>query len=203
MAGLFLVEDPDDRARGLPTGEADLPLVIQDRQLGQGGELVYAPNQMMGFLGDRIFVNGRQTPAFTVRAGSTRLRLLNGSNSRVYKLAFSDDRPMTVIGSDGGLLAAPVRKPYVVLAPGERVELWTDFARSSSGQRVGLESRAFSAGGGMMAMGGMMGRAVAVAADCRTGRRFVSADSRCAARANSCLSQRALRPSPGDPMVRW
>src|SRR5450432_906865 len=158
MAGLFLVEDPDDGARGLPTGEADLPLVIQDRQLGRDGELFYAPNQMMGFLGDRIFVNGRQTPAFTVRAGSTRLRLLNGSNSRVYKLAFSDDRPMTVIGSDGGLLATPVRKPYVVLAPGERVELWTDFARSTSGQRVGLESQAFAAAGGMMAMGGMMGR---------------------------------------------
>jgi blue copper oxidase len=155
LAGLFVVEDPDDRARGLPTGEADLPLVIQDRQLGQDGELVYAPNQMMGFLGDRIFVNGRQTPVFTVKAGSTRLRLLNGSNSRIYKLAFSDGRPLTVIGSDGGLLAAPVRKPYIVLAPGERVELWTDFAPSASGPEVWLESHAFAAAEGMM--GGMMG----------------------------------------------
>jgi len=157
LAGLFLVEDPDDRARGLPTGESDLPLVIQDRELGADGELVYAPNQMMGFLGDRIFVNGRQTPVLAVRSGSHRLRLLNGSNSRVYKLAFSDDRPMTVIGSDGGLLAAPVRKPYVVLAPAERVELWVDFARSTSDEQVWLESRPFAAASGMMG-GGMMGR---------------------------------------------
>jgi FtsP/CotA-like multicopper oxidase with cupredoxin domain len=155
LAGLFLVEDPeDDRARGLPSGEADLPLVIQDRELGPEGELVYAPNPMLGFLGDRIFVNGRQASVFTVRAGSHRLRILNGSNSRVYKLAFSDDRPVIVIGSDGGLLAAPVRKPYVALAPGERVDLWVDFARSSTGQELWLESRAFAAArGGMMGMG--------------------------------------------------
>ena len=157
LAGLFLVEDPDDRARGLPVGDADLALVIQERALDADGELVYAPNTMLGFLGDRIFVNGRQTPAVTVRTGSHRLRLLNGSNSRVYKLAFNDDRPMIVIASDGGLLAAPVRKPYVVLAPGERVELWVDFSRSSSGQAVWLESRAFAAAGGMSGMGGMMG----------------------------------------------
>ncbi|HZL19024.1 MAG TPA: multicopper oxidase domain-containing protein, partial [Polyangia bacterium] len=153
LAGLFLVVDPNDESRGLPTGEFDLPLVIQDRLLGSDGELVYAPNQMIGFLGDRIFVNGRQTPDFTVGAGSYRLRILNGSNSRIYKLAFSDYRPITVIGSDGGLLGAPVRKPYVVLAPGERVELWADFGRSSAGAEVWLESRAFSSGGGGMGMG--------------------------------------------------
>jgi FtsP/CotA-like multicopper oxidase with cupredoxin domain len=158
MAGLFLVEDPDDAARGLPTGELDLALLIQDRLLGADGELVYAPNQMVGFLGDRIFVNGRQAPTLTVEGASYRLRILNGSNSRVYKLAFSDDSPMTVIGSDGGLLGAPVRKPYVVLAPGERVELWVDFGRSPTGQEVWLESRAFAGSGGMMGMGGgMMG----------------------------------------------
>jgi blue copper oxidase len=157
LAGLFLVVDPDDHSRGLPTSEFDLPLVIQDRLLGSDGELVYAPNQMVGFLGDRILVNGRQTPDFTVRAGSYRLRILNGSNSRIYKLALSDDSPMTVIGSDGGLLGAPVRKPYVVLAPGERVELWADFGKSPGGGEVWLESRAFSIGGGMMGMSGMMG----------------------------------------------
>jgi FtsP/CotA-like multicopper oxidase with cupredoxin domain len=154
LAGLFLVEDPADEARGLPTGPADLSLVLQDRQLDGDGGLVYAPNPMVGFLGDRIFVNGRPVPDFTVGAGSHRLRLLNGSNSRVYKLAFGDGSPVTVIGSDGGLLAAPVRKPYVVLAPGERVELWVDFGRLAAGEEVWLESRAFTSSGGM-GMGGM------------------------------------------------
>jgi FtsP/CotA-like multicopper oxidase with cupredoxin domain len=46
-----------------------LPLVIRDRELGTDGELVYNPNQMMGFLGDGIFVNGRQTPTLVVRSG--------------------------------------------------------------------------------------------------------------------------------------
>ncbi len=157
MAGLFLVVDPDDQARGLPTDEFDLSLVIQDRRLGSDGELVYDPNPMVGFLGDRIFVNGQQRPDINVRAGSYRVRILNGSNSRIYKLAFSDNRPLILIGSDGGLLGSPVRKPYLVLAPGERVELWADFGRSTAGAEVWLESRAFSVGGGGMAMGGMMG----------------------------------------------
>jgi FtsP/CotA-like multicopper oxidase with cupredoxin domain len=48
-----------------------------------------------------------------------------------------------VIGSDGGLLEAPVSKPYLMLAPGERAEIWVDFGR---GAEVALESQAFSAG---------------------------------------------------------
>jgi FtsP/CotA-like multicopper oxidase with cupredoxin domain len=151
LAGLFLVTDPDDGARGLPTGDHDLALVIQDRALSSDGALLYAPNPMVGFLGDRIFVNGRAEPSFAVDAGTYRLRILNGSNSRIYKLAFSDGRPLTVIGSDGGLLAAPVQKPFVALGPGERVELWADFA--PAGRDAWLESQAFSVGAGMM--GGM------------------------------------------------
>jgi FtsP/CotA-like multicopper oxidase with cupredoxin domain len=158
LAGAFVVVDPDDGARGLPTGARDLSLIIQDRRLDAGGQLVYAPNQMTGFLGDRIFVNGRQTPDIAVDGGSHRLRILNASNARIYKLAFSDGRPLNVIGSDGGLLAAPVPKPYVVLAPGERVELWAEFSKSAGEGEVSLESRAFSMGGGMMmGMGGGMG----------------------------------------------
>ena len=111
MAGLFLVVDDDDAARGLPALEFDLPLVIQDRSVGADGELVYEPSTMLGFLGDRMFVNGRPEASFDVRAGSYRLRLVNGSNARIYKLAWSDGSPMTVIGSDGGLLGAPSTKP--------------------------------------------------------------------------------------------
>jgi len=106
LAGLFLVTDDEDDSRGLPTGEYDLPLVIQDRLIDGAGRLVYAPNRMLGFLGDRIFVNGKETPTFAVSEGTYRLRLLNGSNSRIYKLAWSDDSPMLAIGSDGGWSSA-------------------------------------------------------------------------------------------------
>jgi FtsP/CotA-like multicopper oxidase with cupredoxin domain len=48
---------------------------------------------MLGLLGDRVFVNGRPAPLFEVREGSYRLPLLNGSNARIYKLAWSDGKP--------------------------------------------------------------------------------------------------------------
>jgi len=154
MSGLFLVVDDDDQARGLPGAEFDIPVVLQDRALDSDGQLLYDPNPMMGMLGDRMFVNGNPNITQRVKAGTYRLRLLNGSNARIFKLAWSDGSPMTVIGSDGGLLAAPVTKPYVMLGPAERVELWADFGRAPAGEEVALESQAFAAAGGMMGMRG-------------------------------------------------
>jgi FtsP/CotA-like multicopper oxidase with cupredoxin domain len=157
LAGLFVVTDPDDLVRGLPSEEFELPLVIQDRAFDGDGQLVYAANPMFGFLGDRVLVNGRVDAAFDVRKGSYRLRVLNGSNARIYKLAWSDRRPVRVIGTDGGLVAAPLERPFVMLGPGERVELWADFER---GGDVALESLAFEVGArpmGGMRGGGMMG----------------------------------------------
>ena len=62
------------------------------------------------------------TPTLDVSDGSYRLRLLNGSNSRIYKLAWSDGRPMIAIGSDGGLLAVPVVRPsHRTTCPWERI----------------------------------------------------------------------------------
>ncbi|WP_372682875.1 multicopper oxidase family protein, partial [Desulfosarcina sp.] len=84
------------------------------------------------------------------------------SNSRIYKLAWKDGRPLTIIGTDGGLLERPVRRQYVFLSPGERIELWTDFYDSQVGYETSLISLPFDTGGmggrrmgrGMM-MGGM------------------------------------------------
>ncbi|MHB1094493.1 multicopper oxidase family protein [Thiobacillus sp.] len=168
LTGLFIVTDDEERALKLPDGDRDVGLVIQDRSftrdnqlryMGQGGGMMGMMGGMMGFLGDRIHVNGR--PDFTLAAERKpyRLRLLNGSNSRICKLAWSDGSPVTVIGTDGGLLAAPVSRPYVTLAPSERVELWVDFSTRAAGEEIGLVSLPFaaSAGGGMMMGGGMMG----------------------------------------------
>jgi FtsP/CotA-like multicopper oxidase with cupredoxin domain len=159
LAGLFIVSDGEDAARGLPSAPFDLPLVIQDRVIGVDGQLVYQPNPMLGLLGNLVFVNGRPAPRFEVKEGSYRLRLLNGSNARIYKLAWSDDSPIIVLASDGGLLGTPLTMPYVMLAPGERIEIWADFGRRPGGAEVSLESLSFD-GGGTGAMGrggGMMG----------------------------------------------
>ena len=170
LTGLFLVTDDEERALGLPDGDRDVSLVVQDRSFTRDNQLRYIDTgsgmmgmmtNVSGFLGDRIHVNGR--PDFTLAAERSpyRLRLVNGSNSRIYKLAWSDGALLTVIGTDGGLLAAPVRRPYVTLAPSERVELWIDFSSRAAGEQVGLVSLPFaaSAGGGMM--GGMMGGSLA------------------------------------------
>ncbi len=153
LAGLFLVSDDDERAVGLPTGAQDLPLVIQDRIFDANNQLVYAPDHMVGFLGDRILVNGKPSPTLTVKAGTYRLRLLNGSNSRVYKLAWGDGRSMVVIGTDGGLLEAPVERPYVMLAPGERVEVFAELTAPVSLESTSFSGVAPSHGGGGLANG--------------------------------------------------
>jgi len=109
--------------------------------------------RMMGVLGDDILVNGRSRASLSVEQRPYRLRLLNGSNTRTYKLAWHDGSPLIVIGSDGGLLTAPVRRDYVMLAPAERVDLWVDFARWPGGSEPSLQSLAFDG-----AMNMMMGR---------------------------------------------
>ena len=108
--------------------------------------------RMMGFLGDTVLVNGRPDASIEVAAHPYRLRILNGSNSRIYKLAWQDGRPLTVIGTDGGLLERPLHKDYVMLAPAERVELWADFSKDDLGTQLTLMSLAFEG-----SMGGMMG----------------------------------------------
>lgn len=156
LAGLFIVSDDEEAALGLPAGEYDLPLVLQDRLFDSENRLVYMTNMMdsmTGFVGDTILVNGKPNFSLDVKASAYRLRLLNGSNSRIYKLAWQDGTPLTVIGSDGGLLETPVTREYLMLAPGERAELWLDFRSLKNAKLVSLAFEAGSAGG----MNGMMG----------------------------------------------
>ena len=159
LAGLFLVSDEEELGAGLPENEFDIPLVIQDRTFDAHNQLVYMSRnrmaRMTGFLGDRILVNGK--PDFTLPVSTTayRLRLLNGSNSRIYRLAWQDGRPLTIIATDGGLLEKPVQRQFAFLAPGERMELWADFSDNPVGYETGLISLPFDGAG--TGRGRMMG----------------------------------------------
>lgn len=175
LAGLFLVSDDEEAALGLPQGAQDLPLVLQDRSFDAENQLVYLGDaggggmmgrrgmgsmmaRMMGVLGDQILVNGSLQARHAVERQAYRLRLLNGSNTRTYKLAWDDETPLTVIANDGGLLAAPVQRRYLMLAPAERADLWVDFGHWPTGTERSLRSLAFEGGVGMGGMmGGMMG----------------------------------------------
>jgi FtsP/CotA-like multicopper oxidase with cupredoxin domain len=151
LAGVLIVSDDEESVLRLPSGSYDIPLVIQDRIIDASNQFVYqTPGPMgnlTGFLGDRILVNGQPDFSLTVARRAYRLRLLNGSNSRVYKLAWSDGSPLTVIATDGGLLERAVQRNYVMLAPGERIELLEDFSERQAGERRELRSLPFSGAG--------------------------------------------------------
>jgi len=149
LAGLFLVSDDQEDELNLPDEKLDIPLVIQDRSFNSNNQLIYLPrgmrDSMTGMLGDTICVNGKPDFKLSVSTRAYRLRILNGSNSRIYKLAWSDGTPLTVIATDGGLLEKPVQKKYVVLGPAERIELWADFSKYPVGTSLELVSKYFEA----------------------------------------------------------
>lgn len=132
LAGVFQIDDGQDDARGLPHehGIDDFTLILQDRRFDGAGRLEYRLgmfDRMHGFRGDRILVNGAVNPRAEVPRSLVRLRLLNGSNARIYHLRLSDGRPMHLIASDAGYLPQPIATDELRLAPGERFEVLVDF----------------------------------------------------------------------------
>ena len=167
LAGLLLVSDAEERALNLPSGLEEIVCVLQDRTFDAGNQLTYVSGGMsgmmehaQGFLGDRILVNGSERPSVALATRAYRFRLLNGSNARIYKLAWSDGTPLTVIGTDGGLLQRPIEQPYLTLAPGQRADVILDLSRRAVGTSFELRSAPYSFDAvdamGMMQMG--MGR---------------------------------------------
>ena len=159
LAGMLIVDDGNDALRGLPTGDRDIPLVLADKRVSNGA-LVYQPTMMdimSGWLGNTLTMNGAAGPVTaTVEPAVIRLRLLNASNARILNPAFADGRAFWLIGSDGGLLDAPVKVNSVLLAPGERADVLLDL-RGNTGQSLKFISAAFSTAGSGMMGGGMMG----------------------------------------------
>ena len=147
LAGLITVTDDAETKLDLPRGEYDLPLVIQDRTFNNHNQLQYLHGmhgRMTGFLGDTILINGKPNMEFSVKSRAYRFRALNGSNSRIYKLAWDDGTPLTAIGTDAGLLEKPETRPYIMLASGERVDLWLDFSNRPVGSKLVMYSLPFS-----------------------------------------------------------
>ena len=153
LASFFLVDDDDQRrlakALDLRLGVTDLPLVIQDKQFDAQGKLRYQPNaqeSMMGWLGDVVLANLTPNAVQTVTPRTYRLRLLNGSNARIYRLAFvTGKKPLnfTVIGTDGGLIERPETVTQAFLAPGERLDVLFDAGQVKPGTDIFLKSLAF------------------------------------------------------------
>jgi len=144
IAGMLIVEDEEERALGLPSGEYEIPLVVQDRHVNNQGIPVYEnPNLLAGHMGGEPFGNGINRPYLDVDTALYRFRVLNGANARIFRLERSDARPLVMIGNDGGLLERPLTLPYLDLAPGERADLLVDLRDLAVGEQVILRSGYF------------------------------------------------------------
>ena len=122
ISGLIIVRDSDEAQLDLPRtyGVDDIPVVIQDKKIISTGEMVLYP------LGDSLLVNGTPNAYLDAPAQVVRLRLLNGSVARIFRLGFEDDRNFDLIAGGGGLLPAPAATNRLMLSNGERAEVLLD-----------------------------------------------------------------------------
>ncbi len=151
LAGFYILRDDEEEKLNLPSGKFEIPLVIQDRSFYPSGELFYPtqpghqpppapqppppadpklpnPSVVPEFFGNTILVNGKVWPYLEVEPRKYRFRILNGSNSRFYRISLSSGQDFVQIGTDGGLLDKPITVSQIILAPAERVDVIIDFA---------------------------------------------------------------------------
>lgn len=133
LAGLYLLRDPAEDALGLPAGDRDLPLFMADKAFDANGAL--APHG--SGIGDTITVNGTVGAYHEVQATSYRLRLINGSNGRPFRIGLRRG-VMTQVSSDQGLLPRPVVLKELTLVASERADVIVDFTRVGVGNSLEL-----------------------------------------------------------------
>src|ERR1041385_6184596 len=126
LTGMYIVDDPTDPST-LPSGEFDLPLAIADRQFDAKNQIPYVFNPN-GVTGDKFLVNGVYQPYLEVGDRKYRFRIMNASNARIYLLELSNGDSFTQIGTESGLLPAPVTRAAMPIGPAERLDVVIDFA---------------------------------------------------------------------------
>ncbi|HEX6358891.1 multicopper oxidase family protein [Actinophytocola sp.] len=134
LHGFYIIEDDAEKNLGLPGGPYDVPIMLRDAELDANGALVYPshpPNRTT------ILANGVVTPNFPVAARKYRFRLLNAANERTFSLSLGG-AALVQIGSDGGLLPAPVVRSEIVLGSAERADVVIDFSGHPIGSHLVL-----------------------------------------------------------------
>ena len=140
LAGMYLVQDDFELGLPLPKGKYDVPLFIQDKQFTNTGKLVFNTQGEISQYGDVILVNGAPWPRMEVSTCKYRFRVLNGSISRSYNLALSNGDNFIMIGTDAGLMSAPVKVKNFRLGMAERYEFIIDFSKYPVGSQVVLQN---------------------------------------------------------------
>jgi spore coat protein A len=148
LMGVYIVRDDAEDALQLPSGKYEIPLVISDRFFTPQGQLFYPVSGKSNapwvpeVFGDAILVNGKIFPYLDVEPRKYRIRVLNASNARFFHLSFANGVSFSHIGTDQGLLPAPVPLKALMIAPGERVDLVVDFS-GHRGEEIILNNDAF------------------------------------------------------------
>ena len=147
LLGLCIVREQEEANLNLPSGRYEIPLVLYDRFFDKDAQLYYpvSPDPEKPWIpelfGNAILANGKLLPYLDVEARKYRFRVLNGANGRFFHLSMSSGQNFQQIGSDQGLLAAPVALKIVSLAPGERSDLVVDFS-DHAGEQIILKNDA-------------------------------------------------------------
>ena len=153
LLGAFFIRDGVEDALNLPQGKYELPLMLYDRLLTRDAQLLYpvSPDPQSPWVpelsGNAILVNGKLFPYLEVEPRKYRFRVLNASNARFYHLSFvgktlADNAAFHQIGTDQGLLPAPVPLTSLEIAPGERADIVVDFSEHR-GEQLVLKNDAF------------------------------------------------------------
>jgi len=145
LTGFYILRDPDEDNLNLPKGKYDIPLLMQDRIFNADGSLLYTTDKtgtqevwVPEFFGDTMLVNGKCWPYLDVEPRKYRFRMLNGCNARFLHMKLMEMSPTGTqvnsgplfiqIGTDGGLLPAPVPMTDILMAPAERFDIVIDFS---------------------------------------------------------------------------
>lgn len=155
LVGLMVIRGDLDDMPELQSAEEAFA-VLQDFELDDEGQLVSpAPMwAMWGREGSLLTVNGQNNPTFSLPLGELlRLRLVNASPSRIYRLAL-EDHSLHVIALDGITLASPTEVDEVLMSPGQRADVLVRGDRPPG--QYALMTLPYDRGIGSM-MNGMMG----------------------------------------------
>ncbi|MFJ5695268.1 multicopper oxidase domain-containing protein [Arthrobacter sp. NPDC093125] len=139
LAGQYHLHDEAERNL-LPQGKFDVPLTISDAMFARNGSLGYNDNSHSGLWGDIILVNGAPWPVMKVQRRIYRFRILNASISRSYRFQLSTGDPVTMVGTDGGLMPAAQQVSSWRHSGAERYEILIDFSKYPVGKRVELRN---------------------------------------------------------------
>jgi FtsP/CotA-like multicopper oxidase with cupredoxin domain len=140
LAAQYHLHDDGERVSGLPLegpsdqygNPYDVPMIVRDAMFDTDGQLLYDDHDHSGFFGDVLLANGVPWPTMTVEPRQYRFRILDASLTRSLELALSirgsaATIPLTVVGTDGGIMEIAQSTSALRIGPAERYEVVIDF----------------------------------------------------------------------------